>query len=101
MRYATGDITAVVMMLFTASVLAGRYRLRPDTNLSLIYFLVVFGYYFNVRSSLNPQALYAGVVSALFLRFEFMSGWLRWFLQGAETVVMVYLGWSFYDRVWY
>lgn len=89
------------MMGFTFSVLVGRYRLRPDSNLPLIYFLVAFGYYAWFQTEIEPRVLYAGVVNALMLRFEFMKGWLCWTLRVAEICVLVYMAWNFYDLIWY
>lgn len=100
MRYSATNITTILMLAFTVWVLVARVRSRPDTNLPLIYFLFVFGFHFRFPGTINSNALLAGAVSSLFLRFEFMSGWLRWVLQACETVVMVYLAWTFYDRVW-
>ncbi len=100
MRYSAANITTILMLVFTLSALVARFRSRPDTNLPLIYFLVVFGFHFAFPGQLNSHALLAGAVSSLFLRFEFMWGWLRWVLQASETIVMVHLAWTFYDRIW-
>lgn len=100
MRYSAANITTVLMLAFTLVVLVARFRARPDTNLPLIYFLVVFGFHFTYPGQLNPNAVLAGAVSSLFLRFEFMSGWLRWILRASEMIVMVHLAWTFYDRSW-
>lgn len=100
MRYSAANITTILMLVFTVWVLVARFRSRPDTNLPLIYFLFAFGYHFSFPGAIHSNALLAGAVSSLFLRFEFMSGWLRWILQASETIVMVFLAWTFYDRAW-
>lgn len=100
MRYSAANITTVLMLVSTLSVLVARFRVRSDTNLPLIYFLFAFGFHFAYPGNLNPNALLAGAVCSLFLRFEFLTGWLRWILRASEMIVMVHLAWTFYDRSW-
>jgi hypothetical protein len=99
-QHTAVSITPALMLAFTAVTLGVRLRGRADSNLPLIYFAFVFGYSLLFPGQLTAKIVYAGVVVCLFLRFEFMSGWLRWLMLAAEAVVLVYLGWEFYDQIW-
>lgn len=99
MRYSVANINTALMLLFTAVPLLARARARPDTNLPLIYFLFVFLYHLAYPGKIEPNSIYAGVICSLFLRFEFMRGWVSRALQIGEAIVLIYLAYTFWDNL--
>jgi hypothetical protein len=91
-RYTPTNITTAVMLGLTLWLLIGRFKSRPDSNWPLFYYLLLVAYHQALPGRLNPYAIYTGVVAALFIRFEFMGGWLGYLLRGVELAVLLYLG---------
>ncbi|MEZ5355405.1 MAG: hypothetical protein R2762_22440 [Bryobacteraceae bacterium] len=88
MRYAASNITTVLLLVLTIWTLVVRYKGRPDTNWPLIYYLLLVLYHQSIPGGLNSFSIYVGVISALFLRFEFMAGFFRYLFLTVEAAVM-------------
>jgi hypothetical protein len=100
-RYAASNITSVVVLLLAAWTLVVRYRARPDTNWPLIFYLLLVLYHQATPGGLNSFAIYVGVVSALFLRFEFMSGFFRYLFLTLEAAVMFMILWGLLNLIYF
>lgn len=89
--YGAENITTALALAITIWMIAVRIRSRSESNLPLFYYLgvVVFSYLF--PGVLEPRWIYAGVVTALFLRFEFMGGWFLKIVRGFEFIVLAYI----------
>jgi predicted tellurium resistance membrane protein TerC len=59
----------------------------------------VVAYHQNLPGRLHPQILFAGVVLALVMRFEFVGGFLAKVFRAAEFGVVFFLGFQFWDAL--
>ncbi|MCC7235803.1 MAG: hypothetical protein IT163_10900 [Bryobacterales bacterium] len=99
MRYAASNVTTFVMLMFTVWIIITRFRAKPDNNWPLFYYLAVVSFHLSVPGFLNEWILYAGVVSALLLRFEFLGGFAGGFVRVLELVCLAGLAYQFGSRV--
>ena len=77
-------------------LLIGRFRVRNDSNWPLFYYFALIAYHQAFPGALNSYVLYAGVIIALFFRFEFVGGWFNLLLRGVEMGVLFYLIYRFF-----
>ena len=94
-EYSAGNVTTAVMVLLSAFTIATRFRFRVDHNWPLVYYLSVVMYHQWVPGSVNPYVLYAGVVCALLLRFEFMGGGFLKFMRAIDLGAIGFLTYNF------
>jgi len=99
LRYASSNITIFLMLMFTVWIIFTRFRAKPDTNWPLFYYLAVVAFHLSVPGILNEWVLYAGVVSALLLRFEFLGGFPAVVVRILELVCLALLAYQFGGRV--
>ena len=99
MRYASTNITTFVMLMFTVWIIITRFRSKPDNNWPLFYYLAVVAFHQTLPGILNEWVLYAGVISALMLRFEFLGGFLAVVVRILELVCLAALAYQFGGRV--
>jgi len=99
MRYSAGNVTTAVMFALTVWTIAVRMRSRPDSNWPLIFngMLAIYSGYFPGR--LNSVAIYISVVTALFQRFEFMSGFFRYVFMTFELIALALTSYLLFDSV--
>jgi hypothetical protein len=62
----------VIALAVVAAVLV--MRKRYDSNLPLLFYLVLVLFNDSSQRGVNPYILYVGLILALLLRFEFMGG---------------------------
>jgi hypothetical protein len=98
-RYASSNITTAVMFGFTVYLMVARFKSRQDWTWPLFYYLFLFVYFQAFPGSLNPLAVYAGVVCALLIRFEFLSKKVTTSLRVVEMGVLCYLAYAFLSLV--
>ena len=85
------ELLVVALAVFATMMVI---RKRYTSNLPLLFYfaLVMFG---NMSDrAVNPYVLYAGLLLAMFLRFEFMGGGfvkLVAFMTSASLMVIIYL----------
>jgi hypothetical protein len=88
------NVTELLVVALAVVAAMSVMRKRYSSNLPLLFYfvLVMFG---NMSDrAMNPYLLYAGLILAMFLRFEFMGGGfvkLVAFLNSASLVVMIFL----------
>lgn len=85
------DLVPILAIGLTLWVMRARFTSRVDISWPLFYymFLVIF-----VRANegeFNNYWIFAGVVCALFLRYEFMAGSILKFFRTGEFVVHLYV----------
>ncbi len=67
---------------------------RYSSNMPLLFYFVLVMFGNMSEREINPYVLYAGLVMAMFLRFEFMGGGfvkVVAFMTSASLVVIIYL----------
>ena len=96
MRIRTTDlgVLAVIVFILTLWLLMGRRNLRPESNVPLVYYLAMVGYVRSVGSFIDPSAVYAAVIFAMMIRFEFMSAGFFKFFRFVETLCLCYFLWA-------
>ena len=75
-QYTPLTITSVLVMAFTVWMIVGRFKAVAESNWPLFYYLGIVIYSFIYPGYLDPRVVYAGVLIALFLRFEFNGRFL-------------------------
>ena len=85
------DFIPLIMIGLTLWVMRARFTSRTETPWPMFYyaFLVIF-----VRSNegeFNNYLILAGVLCALFLRYEFMSGFILKIFRTGEFLVHLYV----------
>lgn len=83
-------ITAVLMGL-TIWLAVSRFSTKLESNWPLFYYLFLFAHLKAFEGGLDPYMVYVGIVSSLFLRFEFMGGWFLKFVRGTELFILAYV----------
>ena len=83
----------ITLMLMGLTVWLGvsRQRSKLESNWPLLYYVLLVGYLKFFEGSLDPYMVFVGVVSSLFLRFEFMGGWFLKFVRGTELFILAYV----------
>ena len=89
--YGAENLTTALALALTVWVIAFRMRGGSESNMPLFYYLGVVVYSYMIPGVLEPRWVYAGVVTVLFLRFEFMGGWFLRLIRAFEFVVLAYL----------
>ncbi len=94
-RYAPFNITTGVALLLTAWVAAARARGVRESNWPLLYYFGIFLYSNFYPGYLEPRWIYAGLVAALFLRFEFMGGAFLKLVRAVEYIILGFFLYTF------
>jgi hypothetical protein len=87
------NMTTCLLLMATVGLIVFRFTRRIDSNWPLVYYFLLVLYSKGFAGSLDPRWVYAAVVTALFLRFEFMGGWVTRFFRLLELVVLTYVLW--------
>lgn len=90
-RLSVFNVLTMVLMGLTAWLGAARFKSKLESNWPLFYYLALVGYLKRFDGSFDPLMVYVGVVSALFLRFEFMGGWFLRLVQTVELFILAYV----------
>ncbi|MDP2998525.1 MAG: hypothetical protein AAB654_07135 [Acidobacteriota bacterium] len=85
------NFVTLVLMGLTVWLGVSRQNTKLGTNWPLFYYVFLVGYLKVFEGSLDPYMVYVGVVSALFLRFEFIGGWFLKFVRGTELFILAYV----------
>ncbi len=83
----------LLMMALTIGMIVRRLKGRLESNLPLAYYVVLVLYTRYYEGTFNQYWVFAGVVFALFLRFEFLARRFEKFMLAAEFTVFAYLLW--------
>ncbi|MFN0105583.1 MAG: hypothetical protein ACKV2U_26285 [Bryobacteraceae bacterium] len=99
LRFSDLELLALIVCGLTCWLFAVRGRLAHESNWPLVYYLAMVFYQKTVGQFLEAGIVYAGVVCAMMIRFEFMSqGFVKVF-RFLETVCFVYIVWRCLDFV--
>ena len=85
------SVITMILMGLTVWVIVTRTRGKHESNWPLVYYALVLIYWKAFAGGLNVYWVYAGVVSAVFLRFEFMGGAVLTFVRMVEYFFLVYV----------
>ena len=98
-RFSDIDLLALVACGITVWLFAIRGRLPQESNWPPVYYLGMLFYQKTGVQFLEASFIYAGVVCAMVIRFEFMSqGFVKTF-RFIESICFVYIIWRCLDFV--
>ena len=89
--YGAENITTVIALAVTVWMITARIRGAPESNWPLFYYLGIVLYSYLFEGAIAPRWIYFGVVTALFMRFEFMGGFFLKIIRVFEFVVLAYM----------
>ncbi len=98
-QYSPSNITTAVMCGLAVWTIICRFRFPPDSNWPMIFYLLVVIYHLWFPGRLNQFVVYAGVLSTLFLRFEFMGGPFMKFVRAVDVGVLGFVAFQFASAV--
>ena len=98
-RYSPFNITAALAIALTVWVFGARWRGLGESNWPLLYYLGIVVYSYIFPSVLEPSWVYAGVLTALFLRFEFMGGFILKSVRTLEALILAQFVYSFWSAL--
>jgi hypothetical protein len=85
------DFVPLCFIGLTLWLMRARFTSRIDTPWPMVYyFLLVIFIRYN-EGEFNNNLIFAGIICALFLRFEFMAGMIMKMFRTGEFVVHLYI----------
>ena len=87
---------AILLMSLLAGVLASRFSSGFDSSWQLLVWALVLVFSNVYEGIMLPTTVYAGVICALLLRFEFMGGWVLKVVRFIEAVAILLLLWQLF-----
>jgi len=97
MRVDTYTFSTGLLIIFGLFVLCIRMRSRVDSNLPVLFYIVMAAYVNTYGSGIPALPVYIGLVLTLMLRFEFMNtGFSRLIRigEGCTLLVLLYGCWK-------
>lgn len=94
MNSPTFLVATILLMVMTVWVIIARFTHRLDTSWPLFYYLLMVFHTKVFEGGLNPYWVFVAVVSGLFLRFEFMGGFILRSIRVIELLALAYLSWE-------
>lgn len=85
------NLITLALMGLTVWLGVSRQSTKLESNWPLFYYVSLVAYLKVFEGSLDPYMVYVGVVSALFLRFEFMGGWFLKIVRATEMFILAYV----------
>ena len=85
------DFIPPVIIALTLWVMRARFTSRIDTPWPMVYYALLVIFVRANEGEFNNYVIFAGVVCALFLRFEFMAGVILKAFRVGELVVHIYV----------
>ena len=98
-RYSPGNLTTLIVVGLTLLQVVSRFKLRPDHNWPLLYYVFLVAYHQYFPGRIYPLAIYTAVIAALFLRFEFMGGFFRYLFVFIEFAGLAVVGAGMWSAV--
>jgi hypothetical protein len=93
LRFSDLEILALIVCGLTGWLFARRVRMRSESNWPLAFYLGLLFYQKTSGEFLEPTVLYAGVVCAMMIRFEFMSPRVVKVFRFIEAICLLYVIW--------
>ena len=91
MRIDTYTFTTGLLILFGLFVLYTRMRGKIDTNVPILFYIVMATYVNSYGSGIPALPVYIGLVLTLLVRFEFMNSGFSRFVRVAEGCTLLVL----------
>jgi hypothetical protein len=101
LRFSDLDLFALVAAAITAWLFGARGRTAEESNWPLLYYLAMVFYQKTGGQFLDANFIYAGVVCAMMIRFEFMSQRFVKIFRFLEAICLIYIIWRSLDFVFF
>lgn len=101
MKLADLEVLAIAVAIITIWLTSVRSRLASESNWPLFYYLGMVFYQKTGGRFIDANFLYAGVVCAMLIRFEFMSSNVVKVFRFIESICLVYVIWRCLDYVFF
>lgn len=98
-RFSDLELLALVASGLTGWLFAIRGRLQVESNWPLVFYLGMVLYQKTGGHFLDANFIYAGVVCAMMIRFEFMSQTFVKIFRFIEAICLIYIIWRCLDFV--
>jgi hypothetical protein len=85
------DFFPVLILALTLWVMRARFTSRIDTPWPMLYYLALVIFVRAKEGEFNNYWIFMGVVCALFLRYEFMAGFVLKLFRLGEMLVHLYV----------
>ena len=85
------DFIPLVMIGLTLWVMRARFTSPTETPWPMFYYLLLVIFVRSNEGEFNNYLIFGGVLCALFLRYEFMSGFILKVFRAGEFLVHVYI----------
>jgi hypothetical protein len=85
------DFIPLFIIVLTLWVMRARFTSPIDTPWAMLYYLFLVIFVRANEGEFNNYWIFAGCVCALFLRFEFMSGFVLRIFRTGEFIVHLYV----------
>lgn len=99
LRFSDLELLALIASGVTTWLFVVRGRMLPEDNWPLVYYLGMVFYQKMGGGFLDANFIYAGVVCAMLIRFEFMSQTVVKLFRFMEGICLVYIVWRCLDFV--
>jgi hypothetical protein len=86
-----GDLVPLIVIGLTIWLMRARFTSPIDTSWPLFYYLFLVIFVRANEGEFNNYWIFAGVICALFLRYEFMAGAILKLFRTGEFVVHMYV----------
>jgi hypothetical protein len=96
-RFTDLEIFALFACALTVWLFTLRGRLQTESNWPLVYYLAMVFYQKTGGQFLEANFIYAGVVCAMMIRFEFMSLSFVKVFRFIEAICLIYVIWRCID----
>lgn len=96
-RFTDFEILGLFVCGITAWLFTIRGRLQMESNWPLVYYLAMVFYQKTAGHFLEANFIYAGVVCAMMIRFEFMSAAVVKVFRFIEAICLIYVIWRCLD----
>ncbi|MGH9723080.1 MAG: hypothetical protein ACRD8O_22955 [Bryobacteraceae bacterium] len=81
----------LIIAVLTIWLIRSRMGGAHESNWPLLYYFILVMYIRGFEGQFDNRVIFAGIVAALFLRFEFLGGFFLKFFKFVEFVVHAYM----------
>ena len=88
------NVTLLAFIMLTGWLITTRYRSSPNVTWPLFYYFALIAFANYIPGEFNLNFVYAGLIFALLLRFEFMSRNVTNVVRASETLMLLYFAFA-------
>src|SRR6266702_6420815 len=85
------DFVPLIMIILTLWLMRARFTSPIDTPWPMVYYFFLVLFIRSFEGEFNNYVIFFGIVCALFLRYEFMAGFILKLYRAGEFLVHLYV----------